>query len=166
MRAPGTVGTAGLAAAAVIVLLTACGGSDGSASSASPTGSTGGSAGGSAAFCSQALDLSSKISSTLAAAGTDPAQVAPVLQRAADQYSHVTPPAAIKSDWDLIAGAVQTLATAAQQIDFTAADAADRLAASISGREGELNTATTDVETYATKHCPAASGSPTSAPAT
>lgn len=175
MRAPTTVLKAGLSAAAAVVLLTACGGSDGdsnaaasttagstaSSSGAPPTG-TPDNAGDTATFCSQALALSSNLTQALTAASSDPAAVAPVLQQAADQYAGVQPPAEIAQDWDLVAGAIQTLATAAQGIDFTVPGAGDQLAASISGQQSQLSTATTNVENYATTNCPAPSAAPTS----
>jgi hypothetical protein len=175
MRAPTTVLTAGLSAAAAVVLLTACGGSseasDASAASSSaagsssaPSASSGSSApsGDTAVWCGQAVALSSDLQQTLTAASADPTQVAPVLQQAATKYADVQAPADIAQDWGLVVGAVQTLATAAQTIDFTAPDAGDRLVASIRSQEAELDTATSNVQSYAGAHCPAPSATPTS----
>jgi hypothetical protein len=172
MRAPTTVLTAGLSAAAAVVLLAACGGSgDGSgataASSAGSSPTTPGSSAGStssgdtAAWCGQAVALSSELQQTLTAAGSDPTRVAPALQQAAAKYADVQAPAAIAQDWSLVVGAVQTLATAAQTIDFTAPNASDQLATSISGEQDALNTATGNVEGYARANCPTASATPT-----
>jgi hypothetical protein len=170
MRASSTALTAGLSAAAAVVLLSACGGSGGqSAASGSSSGSPStGTAGTSApnrdiaAWCSSAVALASDLQATLTAAGNAPTQVAPILQRAADQYAAVAPPAEIAQDWGLVVGAVQTLATAARTIDFTSPNAGDQLAASISGQQAALNTATTHVESYATTNCPAAGVAPAS----
>jgi hypothetical protein len=177
MRAPTTVLTAGLSATAAVVLLAACGSSaDGSgavagavaASSAGSSSTAPGSSAGStpsgdtATWCGQAVALSSELQQTLTAAASDPTRVAPVLQQAAAKYADVQAPADIAPDWSLVVGAVQTLATAARTIDFTASDAGDRLAASISGQQDALNTATGNVESYAQAHCPGASATPTS----
>jgi hypothetical protein len=173
MRAPTTVLTAGLSAAAAVVLLAACGGSgegsDASASSSAGSSSAASASSGSsvpsgdtAAWCDQAVALSSDLQQTLTAAGADPTQVAPVLQQAADKYAGVQAPADITQDWGLVVGAVQTLATAAQPIDFTAPDAGDQLVASISGQEDALNTAMDHVTGYAQANCPGASATPTS----
>jgi hypothetical protein len=174
MRAPTTVARAVLSAAAAVVLLTACSGSDESsdASAGSAAGSSGatstGSAGSSpavedvAAWCDRAVALSSDLEATLTAASTDPDRVAPVLQAAADEYADVEAPAPIAADWDLVVGAVQTLAAAAQDIDFTSPDAEEQLAASISDQGDALNAAAADVQAYAGANCPNASAAPTS----
>jgi hypothetical protein len=170
MRVPTTVLKAGLSAAAAVVLLTACGGSDetsdasGGSSGATSTGSAGSSAAAEdiAAWCDRAVALSTDLEATLTAAGSDPTQVAPVLQAAADKYADVEAPAPIAADWNMVVGAVQTLATAAQSIDFTAPDAGDQLAASISTQGDALNAATDGVEAYAKANCPHASAAPTS----
>jgi hypothetical protein len=176
MRPPITVLPAVLSAAAAIALLAACGGSGGESGTAvgPTTGTSGGSApatpsgtpGGSgsvdtATWCDQAMALSTDLQHTLGTAAADPTQVAPVLQQAATKYAGTAAPAPIEQDWRQVVGAVQTLATAAQDIDFTAPDAGDRLAASISGQQDELNAATTHVESFARQNCPAPSSAPT-----
>jgi hypothetical protein len=171
MRAPTTVLTAGLSAAAAVVLLAACGGSvegtdvpaaasSGSSSAAPGSSGAGAPAGDAAAWCDQALALSSDLQHALTTAGSD--QVAPVLQQAAATYADVQAPAGIAQDWELVVGAVQTLATAAQSIDFTAPDAGDQLVASISGQEDALNTAMSHVQSYAQANCAGAGATPTS----
>ena len=171
MRAPTTVLRAGLSAAAAVVLLAACGGSgEGSDASAASSGSSSAApgsaaasspAGDTAAWCDQAMALAGDLQQTLTRAGSDPTRVAPVLQQAAGKYADVQAPADIAQDWGLVVGAVQTLATAAQSIDFTAPDAGDRLAASISGQQDALNTAAGNVESYAQANCAGASATPT-----
>ncbi|SDY49324.1 hypothetical protein SAMN05661080_03639 [Modestobacter sp. DSM 44400] len=174
MRAPTTAVRAALSAAAAAVLLTACGGSGGGSAAAgsssdSSTGTTSSPAAGTsapdgdiAAWCNSAVALSTDLSATLKAASSAPTQVAPILQKAADQYGEVKAPAAIAQDWGVVVGAVQTLATAAQTIDFTSPDAGKQLAASIGAQRGALDTATTNVQTYANANCPGASAAPTS----
>ena len=180
MRAPALLLTAGLSAA---LLLTGCGGSDegssaaassGSSSSSSAAPSSSGSpAAGSttppsatsaeaAAFCSEAVALEQSVNATVGTASNDPTQLAPALQRLADQYAGVQAPAEIAGDWTALVDGVQQLATAAQGIDFTDPTAAQQLQAAAGGLQEQLSTATTNVSTYAAANCPETTPAPSS----
>jgi hypothetical protein len=170
MRAPAPLLTAGLSAA---LLLTGCGGSDegssaasssgSSSSSAAPTSSGSPAAGSSAppsatsaeaaAFCQEAVSLEQSVNATVGTASNDPTQLAPALQRLADQYADVQAPAEIAGDWTALVDGVQQLATAAQGIDFTDPTAAQQLQAAAGGLQEQLTTATTNVSTYAAANC-------------
>jgi hypothetical protein len=186
MRAPAALLTAGLSAA--LLLLTGCGGSDegssasssaassasssaassGSSSSAAPSSSGSATASPSAtsaeaaAFCQQAVSLEESVNATVGTASNDPTQLAPALQRLADQYADVQPPAEIAGDWRTLVDGVQQLATAAQGIDFTDPTAAQQLQAAAGGLQQQLTTATTNVSTYATANCPQTTPAPSS----
>jgi hypothetical protein len=165
VRTPCLAVRATLIAAAAALVLGACGGSGGNPSgpSAAATGSAGPAPGEDVAgWCDQAVALSADLRSTVTAAGDAPQQVAPILQRAADRYAGVRPPADIAQDWGLVVGAVRTLAAAAQRIDFTDPDAGTQLAASIGDQEAALDTAATHVESYAQQHCAGGTAAPSS----
>ncbi|WP_138733531.1 hypothetical protein [Modestobacter excelsi] len=177
MRAPAPLLTAGLSAA---LLLTGCGGSDEGASAASSSGSTSSSSGpaptssaGSsapssspsaeaAAFCEQAVSLEQSVNATVGTASNDPTQLAPALQRLADQYADVQAPAEIAGDWTALVDGVQQLATAAQGIDFTDPTAAQQLQSAAGGLQEQLTTATTNVSTYAAANCAETTPAPSS----
>jgi hypothetical protein len=180
MRAPAALLTAGLSAA--LLLLTGCGGSDEGASAASSAGSSSSSSSSSAApsssgspaasasatsaevasFCQEAVSLEQSVNATVGTASNDPTQLAPALQRLADQYADVQPPAEIAGDWRTLVDGVQQLATAAQGIDFTDPTAAQQLQAAAGGLQQQLTTATTNVSTYATANCPQTTPAPSS----
>jgi hypothetical protein len=172
MRAPAPLLTAGLSAA--LLLLTGCGGSDEGTSAASSAPSSASSSGSSsaaspsatsaeaAAFCQEAESLEQSVNATVGTASNDPTQLAPALQRLADQYAAVQPPAEIVGDWSTLVGGVQQLATAAQGIDFTDPTAAQQLQAAAGGLQQQLTTATTNVSTYATANCPETTPAPSS----
>jgi hypothetical protein len=177
MRAPAPLLTAGLSAA--LLLLAGCGGSDeGSSAAASSSGSSSSSAAptssGSpaarssatspeaAAFCEEAVSLEQSVNATVGTASNDPTQLSPALQRLADQYAAVQPPAEIAGDWTTLVDGVQQLATAAQGIDFTDPTAAQQLQAAAGGLQEQLATATTNVSTYATANCPETTPAPSS----
>ena len=168
MRAPVLVVTAGLSAA--VVLLSGCSGSaeessaspSTSSSSGAPASSSSAAASSSsssaeiAAFCAQAGSLQDQLNATVATADDDPTQLAPALQRWADEYAAVDPPQEIAADWSTLVDGIQQLATAAQGIDFTDPTAAQQLQDSVGGLEDQITTATTNVSAYATANCPAA----------
>jgi hypothetical protein len=159
MRASATLLSAGLSAA--VVVLAACGGSDkpstpaaesSTASSASAGNSTSGED--AVAFCSQAVSLQKSANATVSQASSDPTQLPPALQQLADQYAAVTAPREIAGDWRTIVDGLGQLATAARGIDFTDPAAADQLRVSVGGLQSQLTTASTNVSTYASAHCP------------
>jgi hypothetical protein len=182
MRAPAALLTAGLSAA--LLLLTGCGGSDEGSSAASSGSSSASSSGSSssaapsssgsstasptptsaeaAAFCQEAVSLEESVNATVGTASNDPTQLAPALQRLADQYAGVQAPAEIAGDWRTLVDGVQQLATAAQGIDFTDPTAPQQLQAAAGGLEQQLTTATTNVSTYASANCPETTPAPSS----
>ena len=176
MRAPAPLLTAGLSAA--LLLLTGCGGSDEGSSAASSSSSSSSSAAPStsgsptapasatsaeaAAFCAEAVTLEQSVNATVGTASSDPTQLPPALQRLADQYAAIEPPAEIAADWTALVDGVQQLATAAQGIDFTDPTAAQQLQAAAGGLQEQLTTATTNVSTYATANCPETTPAPSS----
>jgi hypothetical protein len=168
MRAPAPLLTAGLSAA--LLLLAGCGGSDeGSSAASSSSGSSSSSAApttsgspaapssaaspDAAAFCAEAVSLEQSVNETVGTASSDPTQLPPALQRLADQYAAIEPPAEIAADWNALADGLDQIAAAFAEVDLTDPAAQQALGQKIAELQGPLDTASTNVETYLRDEC-------------
>jgi hypothetical protein len=158
MRRTLTLCRTALAGAAVAVLLTACGGgnSNDSASTSSAKTTTSSSSSSSAAaadteFCQQASTLDQDLGGLTNS--TDPSQLAPALQAISQRLHQLTPPAEIETDWNSLVGAIDQLAQAAAQTDFTNQEQATAFAQTAAQLESQLGSAATNVETYLSSQC-------------
>src|SRR3954470_7608754 len=158
MRRTLTLCRTGLAGAAAFVMLTACSGGDSndSASSSSASDTTSSSSSSSAAaadteFCQQASTLDQDLAGLTSA--QDPSQLAPALQQVSQRLHQLTPPAEIETDWNSLVGAIDQLAQAAANTDFTNQEQATAFAQTATQLEGQLGPAATNVETYLSTQC-------------
>jgi len=159
MRRTLTLCRTALAGAAVAVLLTACGGgsNDDSASTSSAKTTTSSSSSSSSAaaadteFCQQAATLDQDLGGLTNT--TDPSQLAPALQVISTRLHQLTPPAEIETDWNSLVSAIDQLAQAAAQTDFTNQEQATAFAQTAAQLESQLGAAATNVETYLSTQC-------------
>jgi hypothetical protein len=145
-----------LVAATAAVLLTACGGDQEPAADASATSSAAGteasessaSSGGSD-FCTQAAGIDQRVESALSGVeGADPS-VSDALRQISEELRTMEPPEAIASDWEALAGGLDRMAAAFTDLDITDADSV----AALEAAEGDLSTASDNVETYLREEC-------------
>jgi hypothetical protein len=145
---------AGVAGAAAVVLLTACGGDGGGSASDSPeaisTVAERTAAPGAADFCTQAAGIDQRVDSALSdLEGNDPS-VTDAFRQIATELRGIDAPAAITSDWEAMAAGLDRMADAFAGIDsITDLDALE----SLDRAEGDLTTASTNVETYLSDEC-------------
>jgi len=157
MRRTLTLCRTALAGAAVAVLMTACGGgnSNDSASTSSAKTTTSSSSSSAAAadteFCQQAATLDQDLGGLTNS--TDPSQLAPALQAISTRLHQLTPPAEIETDWNSLVSAIDQLAQAAAQTDFTNQEQATAFAQTATQLESQLGSAATNVETYLSTQC-------------
>ena len=159
MRRTLTLCRTALAGAAVAVLLTACGGgsNDDSASTSSAKSTTSSSSSSSSAaaadteFCQQAATLDQDLGGLTNT--TDPSQLAPALQAISQRLHQLTPPAEIEADWNSLVSAIDQLAQAAAQTDFTNQEQATAFAQTAAQLETQLGSAATNVENYLSTQC-------------
>jgi hypothetical protein len=171
MRRTLTLCRTGLSVAAAVVLLSACGGSgdDTSASSsssarssASPTSATAADA----EFCTQAASTLGRIEPAFTGAQNDPAQLATVLQQAAEQVRGIQPPSEISADWSKLADGIEQFAQAFASVN--PGDPASQSALQQRTQQiiGSLTTSATAVQTYLGQKCglqtPTGTAAPTS----
>jgi hypothetical protein len=145
---------AGVAGAAAVVLLSACGGDGGESASDSPeaisTVAERTAAPGAADFCTQAAGIDQRVDSALSdLEGNDPS-VTDAFRQIATELRGIDAPAAITSDWEAMAAGLDRMADAFAGIDsITDLDALE----SLDRAEGDLTTASTNVETYLSDEC-------------
>ena len=159
-----------VAAAAAVLLLAACGGdggdstgdaaqtaggsgSPGAAESPGGSGSPGaaetGTAPGGQDFCAQAAGLDDRVEEALAGLGDDDPSVRDAFSQVAAELRAVEAPAPIASDWDALAGGLDRMADALGDLDVTDPGSLTAL----EDVEGELSTASANVETYLRDEC-------------
>jgi hypothetical protein len=156
MRRTLTLCRTALAGAALAVLLTACGGggNDNSASSTSAKSTTASSSSAAAAdteFCKQAATLNQDLGNLSNTA--DPSQLAPALQTVSQHLHQLTPPAEIETDWNSLVSAIDQLAQAAANTDFTNQQQATAFQQTAAQLESQLGSASTNVDKYLTDQC-------------
>jgi hypothetical protein len=181
MRAPATLLKAGLSTAAAVVLLTACGGSGDDAadaaasaapaSSSAPTSSSApssgaasssaaatdaGSSGGSddpevKAFCSQAEQVLTQVSTSLDT--SDPAAVGPALDKAVEDLSAVQAPADISADWETAKTLFTGLRDAVNGADLSTPEGQASVQQEAARLQGETGDAQTRLDAWTKDNC-------------
>jgi hypothetical protein len=145
---------AGVAGAATaVLLLAACGDDGGNGAGSSPTEGAGqGEAtetSGGDDFCTQAAGLEERVDSALSdLEGEDPS-VPDAFRQIARELRAIDAPDPIASDWDAMAGGLDRMANAFADFDITDPDSVGAL----EDVEGELSTASTNVENYLRDEC-------------
>ena len=142
------------AAAAVVLLLTACGGDDsgsdsssGASSAASDAQETGAAGGGD--FCDQAAGIEQRVESAMSDLDQESPSVPDAFTQVAEELRAIEPPDAIASDWNALAQGLDRMADAFADFDITDPDSL----AAIDEAEGDLSTASTNVEDYLRDEC-------------
>src|SRR5688500_13191906 len=139
--------------AAAVLLLSACGGED-SGSDASGAGATGtdaqeSGASGGGDFCEQAAGIEQRVESAMSDLDEESPSVPDAFTQVAEELRAIEPPDAIASDWDALAGGLDRMAEAFADFDITDPDSL----AALEEAEGELSTASTNVENYLRDEC-------------
>jgi hypothetical protein len=148
---------AGVAGAAAVVLLAACGGDGGESATDSPA--TASAAESSAAettatsgaedFCTQAAGIDERVDSALSDLGGDEPSVPDAFRRAAEEVRAIDAPGEIATDWEALAGGLDRIGDALSNIDITDPESL----ATLEDVEGDLSTASTNVENYLRDEC-------------
>jgi hypothetical protein len=139
---------------AVLVSLAACGGGDDDATSSAST-SAGADATESAAasdgsdFCTQAAGIDQRVESAMSDLEGDDPSVADAFGQIAEELRAMDPPEQIASDWDAMAAGLDRMAEAFADFDITDPDSL----AALEEAEGNLSTASANVETYLRDEC-------------
>ena len=139
---------------AVLVSLAACGGGDDDATSSAST-SAGADATESAAasggsdFCTQAAGIDQRVESARSDLEGDDPSVADAFGQIAEELRAMDPPEQIASDWDAMAAGLDRMAEAFADFDITDPDSLTALEEA----EGDLSTASANVETYLRDEC-------------
>jgi hypothetical protein len=149
---------AGVAGAAAVILLAACGGDDGgesatdSPATASPAESSAAettAASGAEDFCTQAAGIDERVDSALSDLGGDQLSVPDAFRRAAEEVRAIDAPGEIATDWEALAGGLDRIGDALSNIDITDPESL----ATLEDVEGDLSTASTNVENYLRDEC-------------
>ena len=157
MRRTLSLSRAGVAGAAAVVLLAACGGDGGASATDSPA--TASPAQSSAAettatsgaedFCTQAAGIDERVDSALSDLGGDQPSVPDAFRRAAEEVRAIDAPGEIATDWEALAGGLDRIGDALSNIDITDPESL----ATLEDVEGDLSTASTNVENYLRDEC-------------
>jgi hypothetical protein len=149
---------AGVAGAAAVILLAACGGDDGgesatdSPATASPAESSAAettATSGAEDFCTQAAGIDERVDSALSDLGGDQLSVPDAFRRAAEEVRAIDAPGEIATDWEALAGGLDRIGDALSNIDITDPESL----ATLEDVEGDLSTASTNVENYLRDEC-------------
>jgi hypothetical protein len=148
---------AGVAGAAAVILLAACGGDGGESATDSPA--TASPAESSAAettatsgaedFCTQAAGIDERVDSALSDLEGDEPSVPEAFRRAAEEVRAIDAPGEIATDWEALAGGLDRIGDALSNIDITDPESL----ATLEDVEGDLSTASTNVENYLRDEC-------------
>ena len=148
---------AGVAGAAAVILLAACGGDGGESATDSPA--TASAAESSAAettatsgaedFCTQAAGIDERVDSALSDLGGDQPSVPDAFRQAAEEVRAIDAPGEIATDWEALAGGLDRIGDALSNIDITDPESL----ATLEDVEGDLSTASTNVENYLRDEC-------------
>jgi hypothetical protein len=146
---------AALAGAAVAALLAGCGGDDSPADSAADSAgsSTSAAAEGTSAasgdFCTQAATLDERVDAALSDLPDDDPSVADAFRQLSTELRGLEPPEAISADWEALSSGLDRMAQAFADLDLTDPDSL----AGLDAAEGELSTASSNVEGYLRDEC-------------
>ena len=136
------------------MLPAACGGGPPPASSAAPPGAQS-SAGETSApadqddFCTQAAGIDERVDSALSDLGGDQPSVPEAFRQAAEEVRAIDAPGEIATDWEALAGGLDRIGDALSNIDITDPESL----ATLEDVEGDLSTASTNVENYLRDEC-------------
>ena len=157
MRRTLSLSRAGVAGAAAVILLAACGGDGGESATDSPA--TASPAESSAAettatsgaedFCTQAAGIDERVDSALSDLGGDQPSVPDAFRQAAEEVRAIDAPGEIATDWEALAGGLDRIGDALSNIDITDPESL----ATLEDVEGDLSTASTNVENYLRDEC-------------
>ena len=157
MRRTLSLSRAGVAGAAAVILLAACGGDGGESATDSPA--TASPAESSAAettatsgaedFCTQAAGIDERVDSALSDLGGDETSVPEAFRQAAEEVRAIDAPGEIATDWEALAGGLDRIGDALSNIDITDPESL----ATLEDVEGDLSTASTNVENYLRDEC-------------
>ena len=106
-------------------------------------------AGGQDDFCTQAAGIDERVDTALSDLEADDPSVAEAFGQVATELRGIEPPEAIASDWEALAGGLDDMATAFADFDLTDPDTL----AALEAAEGELTSASDNVETYLRDEC-------------
>jgi hypothetical protein len=149
---------AGVAGAAAVILLAACGGDDGgesatdSPATASPAESSAAettATSGAEDFCTQAAGIDERVDSALSDLEGDEPSVPDAFRQAAEEVRAIDAPGEIATDWEALAGGLDRIGDALSNIDITDPESL----ATLEDVEGDLSTASTNVENYLRDEC-------------
>jgi hypothetical protein len=148
---------AGVAGAAAVVLLAACGGDGGESATDSPATASAAessaaettAASGAEDFCTQAAGIDERVDSALSDLGGDEPSVPDAFRRAAEEVRAIDAPGEIATDWEALAGGLDRIGDALSNIDITDPESL----ATLEDVEGDLSTASTNVENYLRDEC-------------
>jgi len=150
---------AALAGAAVAVLLAGCGGDDSPADSpadsaadsagSSTSAAAEGTSAASADFCTQAATLDERVDAALSDLQGDDPSVADAFRQLSTELRGLEPPEAISADWEALSSGLDRMAQAFADLDLTDPDSL----AGLDAAEGELSTASSNVEGYLRDEC-------------
>jgi hypothetical protein len=148
---------AGVAGAAAVVLLAACGGDGGESATDSPATASAAessaaettAASGAEDFCTQAAGIDERVDSALSDLEGDEPSVPDAFRRAAEEVRAIDAPGEIATDWEALAGGLDRIGDALSNIDITDPESL----ATLEDVEGDLSTASTNVENYLRDEC-------------
>jgi hypothetical protein len=135
---------------AALLSLAACGGGDDDASSSSETGAAQSTAAsGTSDFCTQAAGIDERVDTAMSDLEGDDPSVQDAFRQIAEELRAMDPPEALASDWDAMAGGLDRMAEAFADFDITDPESL----AALEDAEGNLTTASENVETYLRDEC-------------
>ena len=157
MRRTLSLSRAGVAGAAAVVLLAACGGDGGESATDSPATASAAessaaettAASGAEDFCTQAAGIDERVDSALSDLGGDQPSVPDAFRQAAEEVRAIDAPGEIATDWEALAGGLDRIGDALSNIDITDPESL----ATLEDVEGDLSTASTNVENYLRDEC-------------
>jgi hypothetical protein len=145
---------------AAAVLLAGCGGGGSATSAASTTTAASSSAPSSSApplaqtpFCRQSSAALAELAPAFSSNESDPAKLAPILQKAADQVRAIQPPDAIAADWKTLADSLARFASSYKDVNPQDPASASAFAQRTTTLLASLGTAAGHVETYLATNC-------------
>ncbi|WP_448628623.1 hypothetical protein [Geodermatophilus sp. URMC 64] len=135
-----------------VVLLVACGGDGGDASTdATATGAAEQSApaGGEGDFCTQAAGIDDRVEAAMSELDDGEASVSDAFRRLGEELRAIDAPEEIAADWDAMQQGLDRMADALAEADLTDPDSLGAL----EDAEGDLSTASDNVESYLRDEC-------------
>jgi hypothetical protein len=136
--------------AAVLLSLAACGGGDDDVSSSGAADATESApASGGSDFCTEAAGIDQRVESAMSDLEGDDPSVRDAFTQIAQELRAMDPPEQIAPDWDAMAAGLDRMAQAFADFDITDPDSL----AALEEAEGDLSTASANVEDYLRDEC-------------